>query len=134
MFFRCFPHLSSFESPHSSRRWLREDASNRGRGSNLERRLAGNTGNLRTFLFGASAKPETTRVRNVVPHVCCLQLLDYTPVKKEALAYQVGEEKYDANACFPASRLPSFADLSFTALLCHASSCIACSISLLGEG
>ncbi|CAM9106724.1 unnamed protein product, partial [Hapterophycus canaliculatus] len=43
------------------RRWLREDASNRCRGSNLERRLAGNTGNLRTFLFGVSAKPETTR-------------------------------------------------------------------------
>ncbi|CAM9411203.1 unnamed protein product [Ectocarpus sp. 4 AP-2014] len=43
------------------RRWLRENASNRGRGSNLERRLAGNTGNLRTFLFGADAKPEATR-------------------------------------------------------------------------
>ncbi|CAB1110012.1 unnamed protein product [Ectocarpus sp. CCAP 1310/34] len=44
------------------RRWLRENASNRGRGSNLERRLAGNTGNLRTFLFGADAKPEATRL------------------------------------------------------------------------
>ncbi|CAN0105974.1 unnamed protein product [Pylaiella littoralis] len=41
------------------RRWLREDASSRGRGSNLERRLAGNTGNLRTFLFGAGAKLDT---------------------------------------------------------------------------
>ena len=47
----------------TTRRWLKEDASNRSRGSNLERRLAGNTGNLRTFLFGADAKPTTTTAR-----------------------------------------------------------------------
>jgi len=48
------------------RRWLKEDASNRARGSNLERRLAGNTGHLRMFLFGADAKSTTTKVRNML--------------------------------------------------------------------
>eukprot|EP00752_Nemacystus_decipiens_P006008 g5426.t1 len=47
------------------RRWLKEEASNRTRGSNLERRLAGNTGNLRAFLFGADAKP--TSARSITP-------------------------------------------------------------------
>lgn len=59
----------------SSRRWLREDASNRGRGSNLERRLAGNTGNLRTFLFGADAKLDTTKVGNIFPWSACRCLI-----------------------------------------------------------
>lgn len=37
---------------------MRYNASSHGRGSNLERRLAGNTENLRTFLFGAGARTE----------------------------------------------------------------------------
>ncbi|CAM9503234.1 unnamed protein product, partial [Discosporangium mesarthrocarpum] len=37
------------------RRWTRDTSFARGRGSNLERRLAGGAGGLRTFLFGPEA-------------------------------------------------------------------------------
>ncbi|CAN0042048.1 unnamed protein product, partial [Choristocarpus tenellus] len=40
------------EMDTARRRWLKDSASTRGKGSNLERRLAGGAGGLRTFLFG----------------------------------------------------------------------------------
>lgn len=59
------------QSAVENRRWLRDSAASRGRGSNLERRLAAgsNTGHLRNFLFGAEARMDNVSILAVLQFI-----------------------------------------------------------------